>query len=495
MTIPLSDVVQMLPGVISAGGVTGNLSGLVLSQNAGTPYGSPLNFASAAAVQAFYGAGSPEAIIANNYFPTTLNAGQLPGNLAFWYYATAAGPAEVFGASLGSLTLSQLQALTPGDLIVTTAATHTSSSINLSTATSFANAATLMNAAFTSPDFTIAYDAQRNRFTLSTTGDGATYTVSAVTGTLIGVGLTAAEGAQVVGTGYAPDTAATVMNRVIASTTNFGTFGAAWQTVIADRLSLAQWNSGQNYQYLFIGQDEDAASIVANNASSFGAQVFAAPYQGTLPLYGGFDTLGAVMGYAAGINFNVPNGRTNLSFRQFQAGTAATCTSLQTAKNLRSNNYTYLGAYANQNNSWTIAYNGAVSGQFDWVDTYLNQIWLNANMQQAEFEALLAYNSVPYNEDGYTDLYRAGVDVIDTAVENGVIQAGVDLSQSQMQQIDTKAGITGVGQTVATIGWYFLVTDPASPTVRTSRGSPTMILFYADGGSVQSIDLSSIAAL
>lgn len=492
-TIPLSDLVQMLPGVISAGGAVGQLTGLVLTQNPAVPYGTVQDFFSASSVVSFFGSSAPESTIANNYFPGIVNGGQLPYDLKYVYYAEAAGPAEVFGASLGALTLTQLQALT-GTLIVTTAAQHTSSTINLSTATSFANAATIMQAAFTSPDFTITYDALRNRFLLATNLTGATAACSAVTGTLVGVGLTAAEGAQLVAAGFAADTAATVMNRVIALTTAFGTWTAAWATVIADRLSFAQWNSGQNYHFMFVSADTDAASAIANNAASFGAQVFAAPYQGTWPLYGQFDTAGAAMGYAASINFNLPNGRTNPSFRQLNAGTAATATNLALARALRSNNYTYIGAYANSANNWTILYYGAVSGAFTWVDTYLNQIWLNANLQQSTFEALLGYNYVPYNEDGYTDLYRAGVDVIDTAVKAGVINAGVALSQSEMSEIDAAAGIVGVGQQVATVGWYYLVADPGA-NVRVARGSPIMQLWYADGGSVQTIDINSTAVL
>lgn len=493
-TIPLSDLVQMLPDVISPAGAAGNLYGLVLTQNAGVPYGTVHTSFSAASDLAFFGEGSPEEILSENYFPTTLNAGQLPYQLSYVFYAQAAGPAEVFGASL-SLTLAQLQALPAGTMTIDANGTPlTSSSINLATATSFANAASIMQAAFTSPAFSITYDALRNRFLVTNTLTGTASTQTAITGTLTGVGLTAAEGATLVATGYAADTAATVMTRVLALTTNFAAWTHAWTAIIADRLSFAQWNSGQNYQFMYVGFDTEAASIVPTNSLSFGAQVFAAPYQGTLPLYGSYDTAGAVMGYAAGINFNVPNGRTNLSFRQFNAGTAPTATSQATAKALRSNNYTYIGAYANAVSTWTIAYGGYVSGQFKWVDTYLNQIWLNANLQVSEFDALQAYNAIPYNEDGYTDLYRAGVDVIDTAVTAGVINAGVSLSQSEMQQIDTQAGIAGVGQTVATRGWYFLVADPGA-TVRAARGSPIMKLFYADGGSVQTLNISSIAAL
>jgi hypothetical protein len=86
------------------------------------------------------------------------------------------------------------------------------------------------------------------------------------------------------------------------------------------------------------------------------------------------------------------------------------------------------------------------------------------------------------------------VDIVDIAVEAGVIQAGVNLSSSEKQEIDTQAGVVGVGQQVATVGWYYLVADPGS-LVRTARGSPIMLLFYADGGSVQSISINSTAVL
>jgi hypothetical protein len=72
-TIPLSDLVQMLPGVISAGGAVGQLTGLVLTQNPAVPYGTIYDTFTAAQAQSFFGAGTPEAIIANNYFPGTVN--------------------------------------------------------------------------------------------------------------------------------------------------------------------------------------------------------------------------------------------------------------------------------------------------------------------------------------------------------------------------------------------------------------------------------------
>jgi len=494
-TIPISQIVEILPGVVGAGGAASLLSGVVLSQDTSIPPGQPYTAYAAADAEDNFGPGTPEATAADNYFPGIVNGGQLPYNLIYARYAATATPAGSYGADLGSLTLAQLQALT-GTLIVTTSALFTSSSINLSTATSFANAASIMTAAFTTPDFAITYDVQRNRFLLLTTATGPTATSTDVSGTLAaGVGLSQASGAFIQTAGVAADTPSSAMARLVTQTANWGTFTHAWAATLSDREAFAQWNSGQNYQFLYVGWDTDAADLTPNNAASFGAIVFAAPYQGTLPCYGTIATAAAYMGYAASINFNITNGRTTLAFRQFNAGTAAGVSDLASANALLSNKYTYIGAYANQANNYTIAYNGKASGAFLWVDTYLDQIYLNRELQRAFFEALLAYNSIPYNSDGYAELYAAGLDVIDAAVTSGIIRAGVTLSNSQAQQINTQAG-RQISDVVQTRGWYLLIGDPANVAqARQNRTSPAATLWYTDGGSVQQLNVQSIAII
>jgi hypothetical protein len=494
-TIPISTIVSIVPGVVAGGGAASVLTGVVMSQDVSVPGDQVLSFTSAADVSSWFGPAAPETLIANNYFPGIVNGGQLPGQLQFARDFVAAAGAEVFGAQLGSLTLAQLQALS-GTLIVTTSAPFTSASINLSAATSFANAASIMTAGFTTPDFAITYDATRNRFLLTTNTTGPSTTVSAVTGTLAtGVGLSSAAGAHVQATGYAIDTPSTAMNRLVGITTNFGTFTTAWVPTIGDRLLFAQWNSGQNYQYLYVSADVEAAGLTANNAASFGAQVFAAPYQGTIPLYGGVDFAGAIMGYAASINFNITNGRTDGAFRTFNSGLAATVSSQANAAALNTNNYTYYGAYANAANNYTIVYDGAVSGAFLWTDTYLDQIYLNRELQRSLFEALLAYNSLPYNQDGYTALYRAGADVATAALTSGIIRAGVTLSQSQAQIVNSQAG-RAIAPSLSTTGWYLLIGDPANVAqARQNRTSPDAQFWYTDGGSIQNIVLNSRAVI
>ena len=344
--------------------------------------------------------------------------------------------------------------------------------------------------------FNVTYDVQRGRFLLQTTATGPAQTSSDIGGTLApGVKLASSAGAYIATVGLAADTPASVMARAVALDTNWGVFSTSYAANITDRLAYAAWNSGQAYQYVYLGWDTDAASIVANNAASFGAQVVAQPYQGTWPVYGTQALAGALMGYVAGVNFSVPNGRATAAFRQFNSAPTATATDLATANALLTNSYTYLGSYANQANSYTVSYAGSISGSFLWVDTYIDQVYMNRELQRALWEGLLAYNSIPYNQDGYTALYNNALPVIQQAVSSGIIRSGVTLSASQAQQVNTQAG-RQISDVLQTRGWYLLIGDPTNVAqVRAARQSPTAYLWYTDGGSIQQITIRSIAVI
>jgi hypothetical protein len=75
-------------------------------------------------------------------------------------------------------------------------------------------------------------------------------------------------------------------------------------------------------------------------------------------------------------------------------------------------------------------------------------------------------------------------------LNNGIITPNVPLSASQIIEVNTLAGMV-IDNTLSTQGWYLII-QPASPQVRAARGSPTIILLYMDGGSVQRIALSSL---
>lgn len=492
--IPISQVVEINPRVIGAGGAQSSLDGLLLTQSTALPPDQVRVFYSAADVGAFFGANSDEQAAASVYFAGILGGGKLPDSLTFARFAAADTPAGVYGASTVT-SLSVLQGFS-GTLTVTTSALFESSAIDLAGATSFADAASRMTAAFTAPDFAITYDAQRKRFLLlTTTATGAAATCSPVTGTLAPfVGLASESGAFVQSVGVLADTGETAMDRVVARTNNWGLFSHVWAADADLRLEFAAWNSAQPTQFMYVGWDTDPEDTVPDNPNSFGNTVMTVPYQGTIPVYGGLSIAAGVLAWAASTNYLAIEGRTALAFRQIAAGPAASTNNLADANALLTNGYTYLGAYASQANTYTVLYDGKVSGQFEWADTCLGGIWLRRTLQQALFETLLSYNSLPYNADGYNAIYQGAQDTIAQGLANGVIRAGVSLSASQRAIANQQAG-TRIDDQLSSLGWYLQVTDPLSSSVRTERGSPIVNFWYCDGGSIQRLVVSSTTVL
>ena len=157
-TIPFSKVVSVVPSVLSAGGIAVDLNGLMLTQNSYAPYNSILTFTDAASVKSYFGSTSTEATLASVYFNGYSIGTQLPGNLLFARYPEAAIAGWLTGGNISGIALSTLQAYT-GTLAITVAGVlQTSGTINLTGATSFSSAATIIQAAFTSPPFAVTFD-------------------------------------------------------------------------------------------------------------------------------------------------------------------------------------------------------------------------------------------------------------------------------------------------------------------------------------------------
>jgi hypothetical protein len=252
MSIPASDIVNVQPGVVGAGGSAFDLNGLILTTDTSVPIGTVMSFANGDDVDAFFGATAPEAIYAGNYFLSYVNATKTPGALLFAQYPTTSVAAYVRGASVAGLTLTQLQALS-GTLIVTIdGVLKTSSAINLSAATSFSNAATIIAAGFTSLGGTVSYDSQRAAFKITSATTGAASTISFVSGTLAaGLNMTAATGA-VTSQGAVAGVPATNMQSIVQVSQNWAAFMTVFEPVTADKVAFAAWTNSKNNRYAYV---------------------------------------------------------------------------------------------------------------------------------------------------------------------------------------------------------------------------------------------------
>lgn len=498
MTIPASQIVQVNPGVINAGGAGLNLNGLLITQNTQIPIGSVQSFPTASAVEAFFGAASNEAQMASTYFQGRNNATLMPGALLFAQFNTAAVGAYLRGASLQGMTLAQLQALS-GTLTITTNGTPLASAeITLSTATSFSNAASLIQAGFTSPPFSVSYNSQLQAFEFTTTATGASETITYASGTLApGLLLEQTNGA-ILSQGANAQTPAGLMNQVITQTLNWGAFTTAYDDTEANKVAYANWNNGQNNRFVFVDwTSNDAAKITPDTTTAL-STVITDGYSGTVGVFCDpvLDPVGlaaaGVLGYIASLDFNRTNGRATLAFK-YTSGIPASVTNATDAENLQANGYNFVGSYATANQGFTFYYPGSITGEFDWLDTYVNQVYLNSQLQLALMELLTQVNSIPYNQTGYSLIHAACMDPINQMLNFGGIQPGVTLSSAQVAEVNNQAGVK-IDNVLSTRGWYLQIQN-ATAQVRGQRGSPPMTLWYMDGGSVQSVVLASIVVL
>ncbi len=568
--IPFSEVVNVIPSVLSAGGVAVDLNGVMLTQNPLAPYGTVLDFADETGIQDYFGAGSTEAGLGAIYFNGFSIASAQPGALYVTAYPESAIAAWLRSGSLANVTIAQLQALTGSLSVVMDGFTWAAASISLSAATSFSAAAAAIQTALaattqTAAEFTgsisgteltvtavasgtlaigqavtgtgvtagtvitgfgtgtgadgtytvntsqtvasesltaqyvapaVTFNSTANAFIITSGITGAASSAAYATGTLAAsLKLDQADGA-ILSQGADAATPGVFMANLLTQTQNWATFFTTWESILAEKQAFAAWSNSVAPRYLYVSQDSDVNALVANSTLTFGNYLQTNNLVGTLPVWGpNTDTnnqyAAFASGYAAALNFNETEGRATLAFKM-QSGPPAAVSDINSYTAVRSNGYnvySYFGSNNPANNkAWMMP--GSVSGVWKWADTYLNQIWLNANLQLAMVNLMLAVKSLPYNAQGYSLVNAAASDPINQAVTFGAIRKGVQLSAAQVAEIKYALGFDASAQITAT-GFYLQI-QPAPASVRSGRGSPPMTLYYQDGESIQKLSLASI---
>lgn len=491
-TIPVSQLVTVNPSVVVAGGNPLSLNAVFVDQNATIPVSSLLSFSSSDDVAAYFGSNSTQKALADNYFLGFDTSTKKPGTLFFGGYALTARAAFLRGQSLAGVTLAQIQAIS-GTLSVTVdGVVKSAASLNLSAATSFTDAATLIATALTITPGTVTWDAATSRFVITSGTTGVTSTMTQATGTTAAaLGLAAG----ILSQGAAIDTPASAMDRIKTQEQNWASFMTTYEPSLSDKTAYAVWENGQNNRYVYVAWDSDTGYATPSNAAVFGTIVDTLNYEGVVVVYNTAAIGAFTCGYIGSVDFQAVNGRATPAFKT-QTGLATSVNTLSLATAVLSNNASYYGLYQapGAGNVYSILYDGRMNGsKFRWLDTYINQIYLNAQLQLAIFVGLQQVNAAPYNSQGETFIRAWCADPITEALNNGTIRIGVPLSQSQSAAIAAQAGLDITSQ-LENNGYYLQIL-PATAQVRQQRQSPPVKLWYCDGGSIQAISLASIAVL
>lgn len=342
---------------------------------------------------------------------------------------------------------------------------------------------------------TVTYDSQLAMFVIHSPTTGVDSSIGFATGSLsTNLRFTEATSA-VLSQGAAAATPNGAMNDVTDVTQNWATFMTVFEPDTDTKLDFAAWVQTTNKRYAYVAWDSSVGPLAGDDPTSFGAQVVAAEMDGIYPQYepatddGNGRKAAFICGTAGSIDFGQSNGRITFAYKG-QSGLVADVTEATVANNLIANGYNFYGAYATANDRFVNEQRGSTPGPYRFFDSYINQVWLNSELQLALMVLLTGQRFIPYNTTGYNLIRQAMLDPAQRALFAGVINPGVTLSNSQRASITADAG-AGVADIIQTTGYYIQILD-ASPEVRVERGSPPIRFWYTDGGSIQNIDLASI---
>lgn len=520
-SIPVSQDVAVQPGVLGTGGSPLSLNAVFGTDSTRVPFGAVLGFPDLLGVQNYFGANSQEALMAATYFTGFRNCTRLPGVLYFSQFNLAAIAGYLRSGSWLGSPLSAVQALSGTLIISIDGVVHTTGAIDLSSATSFSNAAALVQtgiqAATPSSTATCAYDAILGRFVITSSTTGAASAVLYPTGTLAaGLKVTAATGA-ILSAGAVAATPASWLNTVVAANQNWATYtttfdpdaGAAGGPV---KVALAAWANTANVagaeRFMYVGEDVDAAPAAGTDPTSFAAVT--AAFNGRFALFSQTpvtfvnpdgssqiigDTYGKaaafICGTTASINWSARGGRITFKFRG-NSTLNPSVVDATIAANLDGNGYNYYSGVGSSTEQFQYLRQGSISGDWDWADEYVNQIYLNSQFQTALITFLLGINAVSYNDPGYGLIRSAMLAPINEAANNGTFVVGVALSPAQKAALTVAAGTADIVATLFSQGWYLQILDPGAQA-RGNRTSPDMTFWYTDGGAVQKLNLASTA--
>lgn len=247
-TLPASLDVNVAPSVISAGGIALVMSGLFLTQETRVPLGTVLSFANAgqpnpaANVSAYFGPLDKMTSYAQTYFGGFNGGSTTPATMLVAQYNSGPVPAYLRGASVAALTLAQLQGISGTLTITMDGYARTAGALNLSAATSFSSAASIIQTAINTglpseASATGSIAAVTSTFTGSIAGNILTVTSApssplVVGAVLTGTGVTGGTqiASQVSGTAGGIGVYTVSLSQIVASeslTATYGTFTAA----------------------------------------------------------------------------------------------------------------------------------------------------------------------------------------------------------------------------------------------------------------------------
>jgi len=207
------------------------------------------------------------------------------------------------------------------------------------------------------------------------------------------------------------------------------------------------------------------------------------------PQFGGYDLSVCVLAMGASINYSNTNSRINFAFKSF-TGVASTITTSMQADALDALRCNYYADFEDlAENIYYFYQKGFMTGEWLWIDNYYNNCWLDGALTSSIANVMKNASYVPFSPSGYSMLNAAMITVMNLAIINAVVEAGVTIDESTANILYQDAG-QDIAPLLTQQGYFIQINDPDAAT-KAERGSPIINVWYINGGCVNKVTITN----
>lgn len=438
-----------------------------------------------------FGRNSIEYMFASRYFGFVSKRGTRPQKICFARTFLTETPAINAGFP-NYRSLTELQSITDGNIAfyLTTPSGMENVSVdglNLSTATSFTEVASIINTAMDNENVSLTYDTATSRFVLTTVGTGNGYVIGNVGGIGFELGLNSPDTSIA---GSDPVSPVESIETYAEASNNFFSFCFLREDTelsAAQIQEIAQWTHNQNVRYMFctstLDKNEETATEKANGL---------AEYDGVVLAYGGWSMNHMPMAAIAAIDYTKPNSTIDLMYQQFDSTGIATISTNADSNLLDGLKINYYGITQQAGRRIGFYQNGVMQGSISSIGVFANEAWLKDSFFTNLLNLRLGLDSLPANQTGKSLVLNVMADTIEQALYNGTILAGKTLNATQKATITQISGDENAWMAVQSAGYWLTAEVEQYTEDGVQKYKVSYVLVYSKGDSINFIDGSDI---
>jgi hypothetical protein len=463
--ISQSRYVQIVSGVAAGAAVAQRQLILrLMTQNNLLPPGLVAQFSNAPSVGAYFGTNSEEYYRAVAYFSFVSKNITSPQLISYARWVSTSIAPMVVGDTTSAL-LAPLAALTAGTITINDGSTAIQlTGINLSTATTLTQVASLLQTAFRLnadaqlANCTVSYNTNTNQFVLtgSSPGSGSLSVTPSGLATDLGPLLGWTTGGTVLVAGQAADTPDVAVSKSAAISNNFGSFAYCTPSTPLTNTqitAIATWCDSQNNQYMYslptpLSNLQTLYALI-KGYSGVAINILSTTQANDYVEQSPCEILAAT-------NYNAPAASQNFMFYQF-ASRNTTVSDDNTANTVDASRGNYIGVTQSAGQQLAFYQRGVLCGGSQAatdMNTFANEMWVKASFSAAFMSLFLNVPEVPADPVGAGMLLGQMQPTITQALANGVIAVGKTLTATQQLTITQITGDPNAWRQVQTLGYW-----------------------------------------